>query len=110
MRNNTISIRVNHAMQTFIAILCSLVLGFGVSLAIAVPHSDHESDAGVEQPEWMKKLEDQVRYEEMMSGMEGRQDQLDKTLMKLMLKRAVIVPLASPLSPMTCQPSTLKSR
>ncbi|MCH8207704.1 MAG: hypothetical protein IIA62_01395, partial [Nitrospinae bacterium] len=84
MRNNTISIRVNHAMQTFIAILCSLVLGFGVSLAIAAPHSDHESDAGVEQPEWMKKLEDQVRYEEMMSGMEGRQDQLDKTLMKLM--------------------------
>ena len=39
---------------------------------------------GVERPAWLNKLENQVDYEEVMSGLDGNQEQLNKTWMKLM--------------------------
>lgn len=64
-------------------VVLSLVLSFGlVSNATAV--SDHNAKKAHDRPAWLDKLENQVNYEEMMSGMEGRQDRLDNTFMKLM--------------------------
>ena len=40
--------------------------------------------SGVDRPMWLDKLENQVDYEEVMSGLDGNQDQLNKTWMKLM--------------------------
>ncbi|PIR01117.1 MAG: hypothetical protein COV66_02960, partial [Nitrospinae bacterium CG11_big_fil_rev_8_21_14_0_20_45_15] len=50
-------------------------------------HGSHASDLkqnGVERPAWLDKLENQVDYEEVMSGLDGNQEQLNKTWMKLM--------------------------
>ncbi|KMP10868.1 hypothetical protein UZ36_06240, partial [Candidatus Nitromaritima sp. SCGC AAA799-C22] len=65
--------------------LVVLVLSFGlVTTASAVVPSDHDKANGHEKPSWLDKLEDQVDYEEVMSGMDGRQDQLNNTFLKLM--------------------------
>ncbi|MCH8208673.1 MAG: hypothetical protein IIA62_06445, partial [Nitrospinae bacterium] len=66
------------------AITLIVAIGLCANISFAAPHSDHGSEPGAESPAWLGKLEDQVRYEEMMSGMDGRQDKLDKTLMNLM--------------------------
>ncbi len=67
-----------------LVMLCALVLFAAPALAgTGADHSGHKSSA-VDRPEWLNKLENQVNYEEMMSGMEGRQDELNKTFMKLM--------------------------
>ena len=64
--------------------LCALLLVAAPALAgTGTDHSGHNGTA-VDQPEWLNKLENQVDYEEMMSGMEGRQEKMDKTFMKLM--------------------------
>ena len=47
------------------------------------PAGDHKHN-GVDRPMWLDKLENQVDYEEVMSGLDGNQDQLNKTWMKLM--------------------------
>ncbi|MCH8157596.1 MAG: multicopper oxidase domain-containing protein, partial [Nitrospinae bacterium] len=60
-----------------------LVLGLSLSPVFAASGSgDHRK--GHERPAWLDKLETQVNYEEMMGGMEGRQDRLNNTFMKLM--------------------------
>ncbi|MGV7222579.1 MAG: multicopper oxidase domain-containing protein [Nitrospinales bacterium] len=60
-------------------------IGFNISPVVAAPHGDHvSSEPGTERPAWLDKLENQVRYEEMMGGMTGRQDKLDKTYLKMM--------------------------
>ena len=63
-----------------------VALAIFVAPALAEKGTDHSGHNGsvVDQPEWLDKLQNQVNYEEMMSGMEGRQDKLDKTFMKLM--------------------------
>ncbi len=61
----------------------TLALSFGlVSNVTAV--SDHNAKKAHDRPAWLEKLEAQIDYEEMMEGMEGRQDRLDKTFLKLM--------------------------
>jgi len=69
-------------------VIVTLALSFGlVSNAIAITDhsaSDHKAKKAHDRPAWLEKLETQVDYEEMMSGMEGRQDRLDKTFMQLM--------------------------
>ena len=64
--------------------LVVLVLSFGLVGTAGAAASDHDGQTGPERPAWLNKLETQVDYEEMMSGMEGRQDRLNNTFMKLM--------------------------
>ena len=64
-------------------VVLSVALSFGpVSNATAA--SDHNAKKPHDRPAWLDKLENQINYEEMMSGMDGRQDRLDNTFMKLM--------------------------
>ena len=69
-------------------VIVTLALSFGlVSNAIAITEhsaSDHKAKKAHDRPAWLEKLEAQIDYEEMMEGMEGRQDRLDKTFMQLM--------------------------
>ena len=62
----------------------ALVLSLGLVTNAGAVASDHEVKKPHERPAWLDKLENQINYEEMMSGMEGRQDQLNNTFMKLM--------------------------
>ena len=64
-------------------VIFTLARSFGLETSAAAS-SDHKEKKAHERPAWLEKLETQVNYEEMMSGMEGRQDRLDKTFMKLM--------------------------
>jgi hypothetical protein len=61
-----------------------LLLLLSVVPAFAGDKDSHKHGSSVDRPEWLNKLEDQVNYEEMMGGMEGRQEKMDKTFMKLM--------------------------
>jgi hypothetical protein len=71
-------------------VVLTLAFSFGlVSNAIAITDhsaSDHKAKKAHDRPAWLEKLEAQIDYEEMMEGMEGRQDRLDKTFMQLMDK------------------------
>jgi FtsP/CotA-like multicopper oxidase with cupredoxin domain len=71
-------------IQVALMCLISFVLAFSGSQAIAAPHSGHNAGEGAERPAWLNKLEEQVKYEEMMGGMEGRQERMDKTFLQLM--------------------------
>jgi hypothetical protein len=65
--------------------LLILLLLLSVVPALAGDKGSHDHGSSpVDRPNWLNKLEDQVNYEEMMSGMEGRQEKMDKTFMKLM--------------------------
>ena len=71
----------------YFAVLAIAVLTLGwVGSASAEPgkkHAEHENHA-VDRPAWLEKLETQLDYEDMMGGMEGSQQKLDKTFMNLM--------------------------
>ncbi|KMP10408.1 hypothetical protein UZ36_07705, partial [Candidatus Nitromaritima sp. SCGC AAA799-C22] len=60
-----------------------LILGLSLSPAFAAS-SPEDNQKGHDRPSWLDKLENQVNYEEVMSGMDGRQDRLNNTFMKLM--------------------------
>jgi len=64
-------------------VIVTLALSFGLVTSVAAS-SDHKEKKAHERPAWLEKLETQIDYEEMMSGMDGRQDRLDKTFMQLM--------------------------
>ena len=64
-------------------IFVTLALSFGLVTSAAAA-SEHKAKKAHDRPAWLEKLETQIDYEEMMSGMEGRQDRLDKTFMQLM--------------------------
>jgi len=65
-----------------------------VTLGLCVPagalttdhsHGGHNlGNPAVDRPAWLEKLENQVDHEELMGGMEGRQDKMDQTFMKVM--------------------------
>ena len=69
-----------------------VVLGLAVVLvspagAISTDHSHGGHNLGnpaVDKPAWLEKLENQVDHEELMGGMEGRQEKMDQTMMKIM--------------------------
>ncbi|MDE1045759.1 MAG: multicopper oxidase domain-containing protein, partial [Nitrospinaceae bacterium] len=65
-----------------------LTLGLSVPAgAISTDHShdDHDSgNAAVDRPNWLKKLDQQLEHEDVMSGLEGSQKKLDQTFMKVM--------------------------
>ena len=62
-----------------------LVLSLGLGLTPVFAASNHEGhNSASDRPAWLDKLENQINYEEMMEGMDGRQEKLDKTFMALM--------------------------
>jgi hypothetical protein len=71
--------------------VCAVVL---MTLGLCVPagavttdhsHGGHSTgNSAVDKPAWLEKLENQVDYEDTMSGLEGSQEKLDRTLMKIM--------------------------
>ncbi|MEE9259219.1 MAG: hypothetical protein V3U37_06715, partial [Nitrospinaceae bacterium] len=63
--------------------LLSLGLCFGTAFA-GTGHEGGHKNTGAEKPQWLDKLENQVNYEEVMGGLDGRQDRLNQTYMKLM--------------------------
>ena len=69
-----------------VRIFMFLILTLGlISLSPAFAASgpeDHKK--GHERPSWLDKLENQVNYEEVMGGMDGRQDRMNNTFIKLM--------------------------
>ena len=65
-------------------VVLTLVLSFGLVTNAGATASDIDEKKGHERPAWLNKLETQVEYEEMMGGMEGRQERLNNTFMKLM--------------------------
>jgi len=69
---------------TALGSLLLLVVFLWTSLAWATPHEGNHPASAAAKPEWLKKLEDQVNYEEMMEGIEGNPENLDKTFRNLM--------------------------
>ncbi|MDP6711932.1 MAG: hypothetical protein QGG38_04490, partial [Nitrospinaceae bacterium] len=65
-------------------VVLTMVLSFGLVTNAGATTADIDEKIGHERPAWLNKLETQVEYEEMMGGMEGRQDRLNNTFMKLM--------------------------
>ncbi len=67
-----------------------VVLGWGLPAGaqMKMDHSMHGKPSSigpaVDQPAWLKKLEEQVNTEEMMSGMENRQERMNNTFMRMM--------------------------
>ena len=65
-----------------------LTLGLTVPAgAISTDHSHGSHSTGntaVDKPAWLEKLEKQLQHEDLMSGLEGSQEKLDNTMMKVM--------------------------
>jgi hypothetical protein len=70
-----------------LSVLAIAVLTLGwvgtVSAELGKKHEGHEKHA-VDRPAWLEKLENQLNHEDVMSGLEGNQEKLDKTFMSLM--------------------------
>ena len=69
-------------------IMCVLVIATlawvgSASAEVGKDHSGHENHAA-DRPAWLEKLEKQLQYEDVMSGLDGSQQKLDQTFMSLM--------------------------
>ena len=72
-----------HAVSVFLMTL-GLCIPAG---AVSTDHSHGGHNMGnvaVDKPAWLEKLEDQLKHEDLMSGMEGSQKKLDNTMMQVM--------------------------
>ncbi|MBT4556731.1 MAG: multicopper oxidase domain-containing protein, partial [Nitrospina sp.] len=73
--------------RLFIVLVLSAVL-VSPAGALSTDHghdgSHGKSNPAVDRPVWLDKLENQLNHEDTMSGLEGSQEKLDKTFMKLM--------------------------
>ena len=54
-------------------VVLTLVLSLGLVTNASAVTFDHQTKKAHERPAWLYKLENQVNYEEMIGGMEGRQ-------------------------------------
>ncbi len=81
IRNAFINLSQDLSMRIFAVLAISLGIGLNPVYA-GSSHDDHKK--GHERPGWLDKLENQVNYEEMMGGMEGRQEKMNNTFVKLM--------------------------
>ncbi|MDP7058613.1 MAG: hypothetical protein QF434_09560, partial [Nitrospinaceae bacterium] len=82
MTRNTFT-NPSQGLGRWIMMILTFALGLGLNPAFAASGpEDHRQ--GHDRPAWLDKLENQVNYEEVMSGMDGRQDRLNNTFMKLM--------------------------
>jgi manganese oxidase len=82
-------IRVKKGWKSWYAVaVVFLTLGLSVPAgAISTDHSHGGHDSGnaaVDRPNWLKKLDQQLEHEDVMSGLEGSQEKLDQTFMKVM--------------------------
>ena len=82
MTRNTFT-NPSQGLGRWIMMILTFALGLGLNPAFAASGPD-EHRQGHDRPVWLDKLENQVNYEEVMSGMDGRQDRLNNTFMKLM--------------------------
>ena len=86
MRSNPI-LNLVRSVGTRLAIVLGLAMVL-VSPAGAISvdhgHDKHGSNSAVERPIWLDKLENQLNQEDVMSGLEGSQEKMDKTFMRLM--------------------------
>ncbi|MBT7707551.1 MAG: multicopper oxidase domain-containing protein [Nitrospina sp.] len=73
--------------RLFLVLVLSAVL-VSPAGALSTDHghdgSHGKSNPAVDRPVWLDKLENQLNHEDTMSGLEGSQEKLDKTFMKLM--------------------------
>jgi FtsP/CotA-like multicopper oxidase with cupredoxin domain len=82
-------IRVKKGWKSWYA-LAVVFLSLGLSVpagAISTDHSHGGHDSGnaaVDRPNWLKKLDQQLEHEDVMQGLEGSQEKLDDTFMKVM--------------------------
>ncbi|MBL4664960.1 MAG: multicopper oxidase domain-containing protein, partial [Nitrospinaceae bacterium] len=82
-------IRVKKGWKSWYA-LAVVLLSLGLSVpagAISTDHSHGSHDSGnaaVDRPNWLKKLDQQLEHEDVMSGLEGSQKKLDQTFMRVM--------------------------
>ena len=82
-------IRVKKGWKSWYAVAV-VFLSLGISVpagAISTDHSHGGHDSGnaaVDRPNWLKKLDQQLEHEDVMSGLEGSQEKLDQTFMKVM--------------------------
>ncbi|MFQ5449614.1 MAG: multicopper oxidase domain-containing protein [Nitrospinaceae bacterium] len=66
-------------------VVLAMCLGLTVSASAEVNVSQKgEVSKAEDHPAWLDKLENQINYEEMMSGMEGRQDRMNRTFGSMM--------------------------
>ncbi|HIE78511.1 MAG TPA: hypothetical protein EYP92_06820, partial [Candidatus Thioglobus sp.] len=78
-RRVTVICRLSYSL-----VVLTLVLSLGLVTDAGAVTFDHQTKKAHERPAWLDKLENQVDYEEMMGGMEGRQEKMNNTFMKLM--------------------------
>ena len=63
------------------------LFALAVSLVLfSVPVSANPQEDQVQKPAWVDKLEKQIDYEEMMSGLQGRREKVEKNFNSLMLQ------------------------
>ena len=87
MRNNSALNRVRNLSARLFSVLMLSVVLISPAGALSTDHSHGKPNLGnpaVDKPAWLEKLENQVDYEELMGGMEGRQKKMDQTFMKVM--------------------------
>ena len=88
MRSNPILNLARRAGTRLFLVLALTMVLVSPAGAISVDHG-HDGSHGkhnpaVDRPVWLDKLENQLNHEDVMSGLEGSQEKLDKTFMKLM--------------------------
>ena len=70
--------------------LAVVFLTLGLTIPAGAISTDHShgshstGNAAVDKPVWLEKLEKQLQHEDLMSGLEGSQEKLDNTMMKVM--------------------------
>ncbi len=77
-------------------VIVTLALSFGLVTSAAAA-SEHKAKKAHDRPAWLEKLETQIDYEEMMSGMEGRQDRKSRNT-RLRPPQVVVFMIPGPLT------------
>ncbi|MBT7935212.1 MAG: multicopper oxidase domain-containing protein [Nitrospina sp.] len=87
MRSNPIPnlVRSVGARLFMVLVLSAVLVSPAGALSVDHGHAGpHKGNSAVDKPAWLDKLENQLNYEDTMSGLEGSQEKLDRTLMKIM--------------------------
>ena len=72
------------ARMLSVLVLSTVLVSPAGAISVDHGHDTHGSNSAVERPVWLDKLENQLDHEDVMSGLEGSQEKMDKTFMKLM--------------------------
>ena len=71
------------ARMLSVLVLSTVLVSPAGAISVDHGHDTHGSNSAVERPVWLDKLENQLDHEDVMSGLEGSQEKMDKTFMKL---------------------------